>query len=383
MQDPTGFPGFHDQPAPAGPAPQGLGAFGPHLALATRPTGGYRPQIAVGPDGRLHVVYYDRVDAGDVVRYRSSRDGKAWSDPETVSFPEGRNWGPDLVVRGDGSVVVVFDHAEKDFRSRGWLRVRTSEGWGELTPLTPEGDREMGSGHVADAAGDDLAYVYIGKPLGEANRFVATWTWREGGAWSDAKAFSDGRADAWHTNVERRPDGSVLAGYDVGQGGSETTLYVAEGRDGAFSPPESLSATSHPGERPNFAFADGVDWVTWFHKVGGLPRHVYARSGKPGAWGDTAELSAGLGGFHFDPDVEVNGDGVLCAVWGWDAGPDAELVYSLNRGSGWEPARKVAEVDWGEPGLPSIDADATGAFHVVWNQGVRGSNEVYYARLVP
>jgi hypothetical protein len=70
-------------------------------------------------------------------------------------------------------------------------------------------------------------------------------------------------------------------------------------------------------------------------------------------------------------------------VWGWDMGQDAELLYSLNRGAGWEAPKKVAEIDWGKPGLPSIDADSTGAFHVVWNQGVRGSNEVYYARLVP
>jgi hypothetical protein len=207
--------------------------------------------------------------------------------------------------------------------------------------------------------------------------------WRTGGKWSEPAALTDGTMDAWHTNVERRPDGSVLAGFDVGQGGSETTLYVVNGRDGHFDAPENLSATSHPGERPNFAFDAKTDWVTWFHKVGGRPEHVYVRSGRPGAWGATDEPSAGLGGYHFDPDIAVNKDGVLCLVWGWDSGADAELVYSLNRGKGWDPVRKVAEIDWGKPGLPSVFPDDTGAFHVVWNQGVRGSNEVYYAKLVP
>jgi hypothetical protein len=384
FQDPTGFPSFHDQQAPAGPEPGPAGAFSRAIPLAQRPAGGYRPQIATGPDGTLHAVYYDRVQAGDIIRYRQSTDGGAtWSAPETVSFEEGRNWGPDIVVRPDGTVVIVFDQADAQFRSRGWLRERGAAGWGEIEALTPDGDREIGSGHVANAAGGDLAYVYIAKQLGEAFRFAATWRWRTAGVWSDAVAFTDGSEDAWHTNVERRPDGSVLAGWDVGNGGSETTLYVAEGKDGRFSAPENLTATSHPGERPHFAFAPGKDWVAWFHKQGGVPLHVYVRAGRPGAWGPTEELSAGVGGFQFDPDIAVNKDGVLCAVWGWDAGHEAELVYALNRGSGWDPPKRVANVGWGKPGLSSIDPDPSGTFHVVWNQGVRGSNEVYYASLRP
>ena len=69
-------------------------------------------------------------------------------------------------------------------------------------------------------------------------------------------------------------------------------------------------------------------------------------------------------------------------VWGWDSGPqDAELVYSLNRGKGWSKPKKVADINWGKPGLSSIDVDSSGAFNVVWNQGVRGENAVYFARL--
>ena len=67
--------------------------------------------------------------------------------------------------------------------------------------------------------------------------------------------------------------------------------------------------------------------------------------------------------------------------WGWDAGEKAELLYSVNTGEGWSEPLRVAEIRWGKPGLPSIDVDSEGTFHVVWNQGVRGYNEVYYASL--
>ena len=68
-------------------------------------------------------------------------------------------------------------------------------------------------------------------------------------------------------------------------------------------------------------------------------------------------------------------------IWGWDKGSDAEMVYSINKGEGWSKPKKIADIDWGKPGLASLSVDSEGRFHVVWNQGVRGYNEVYYSSL--
>ncbi|MEC7947993.1 MAG: hypothetical protein VX265_10520 [Myxococcota bacterium] len=385
LQDPTGFPTFHVWPAPNGPRVEELGAWSPAQRLTEAPGGGYRPQVAVAPDGRLHAVYYERLPAGDLIRHRTSLDGQGWTDPQPVGFDTLRNWGPDIVARADGSIVVSFDHAQEDFSSRGFLTTWSEGTWSSPVPLTaadPEG--EIGSGHVADARGGDLAYVWIGKKMTPEDRFRAFWRWQVDGVWTEPVAFTDGAEDAWHTNVERRPDGSVLAAWDMGVGGGETTLYVVDGRDGSFSVPENISEEpGRPGERAHFAFSpDGTDHVTWFHKREGAPRHVYVRSGRPGAWsGRVDEPSRGLGGFHFDPDIAVDADGRRVVVWGWDQGSEAELVYSVDAGTGWSPARRVADIRWGKPGLPSLTVGADGVFHVVWNQGVRGENHVYYARL--
>lgn len=382
FQDPSGFPAFHNSPAPGGPPVTQRGNWSAPQQLTQKPTGGYRPQIAISPSGKMHVVYYDRLKTGDIIRHRYSDDGKTWSKPVQVGHDSERNWGPDLVARADESVVLVYDHALADFSSQGFLTTWRNGVWDAPTPLTPDGKREIGSGHVANANGEDLAYVYIGKQLGEKYRFVAHWRWYTNGSWQAPIELSLGKADAWHTNVERRPDGSVLAGYDIGTGGSETTLYIVEGRDGQLGEIENLTANGKPGERPHFAFApDGTDYITWFHKENGMPKHVYVRAGKPGKWGAIAEPSKGYGGFHFDPEIAINKDGVLCLVWGWDANQRAELIYSINKGEGWTKPRKVADINWGKPGLSSIDVDASGRFHVVWNQGVRGYNEVYYAQL--
>ncbi len=317
--------------------------------------------------------------------HRLRRPGGDWSAEAPLGFPEGRNWGPDLIALADGSAVVAFDHAKPNFSSQGFVTTWAHGRWSPpeaLTPDDPEG--EIGSGHIADMATGDLAYVWIGKKMDPAHRFRAHARWRKGGAWTAPQALSDGRLDAWHSNIERRPDGSALVGWDEGVGGGQTTLYVAEVRDGQISAPEDLSRPpGKPGERAHFAFGpDGADHVAWFHKERGRPLHIYVRSGKPGAWEDVVQTPAeGLGGFHFDPDIAVNDDGVRVIVWGWDAGADAELLYSIDRGQGWEAPHRVARIGWGKPGLPSLVTDRSGAFHVVWNQGERGDNHVYMATL--
>ncbi len=382
LQDPTGFPPFHDWTAPPGPPVVAMGTWSAPVKLTQTKGGGYRPQVAVAPDGTLHALYYERTDQGDLIRHRTSMDGSSWTEPVHLGHSENRNWGPDLVARPDGSVVVVYDHALPDFRSRGFVTTYQGDRWSDPEPISPDNGGEVGSGHVAHGRGDTLAYVYIGKPLGPEHRFRAFYRWFKDGRWSAVGSFTDGTKDAWHTNVERRPDGSMLAGWDVGQGGAETELYVVEGRDGQWTTPENISATSKPGERVHFAFGtDGRDHLTWFHKEAGRPVHIYTRSGRPGAWGETEEPSRGYGGFHFDPDIAVDASGNRVLVWGWDSGQRAELVYSINRGDGWTTPALVAQIGEGKPGLPSIDVTAEGRFVVVWNQGVRGYNDVYVATL--
>jgi hypothetical protein len=382
MQDPTGFPPFHDWPAPSGPSIDKQGLWSAPVQLTAKPAGGYRPQIATGVDNTLHAVFYERTDAGDLIRHRTSADGQTWSAPAPLGHTDLRNWGPDIVAREDGQLVLVYDHALEDFQSRGFIARWKGGQWTTPMALTPDDGGEVGSGHIAHGRGETLAYVYIAKKLDPSDHFQARYRWHIDGTWGDVGTFTDGKVDAWHTNVERRPDGSMLAGWDVGMGGAETTVYVTEGREGTWSTPENISASSKPGERVHFAFgSDGRDHLTWFHKTAGRPQHIYVRSGKPGHWGAVEEPNRGYGGYHFDPDIAVNKSGVRCLVWGWDGGAQAELVYSIDRGQGWSPPARIASIGWGKPGLPSIDVDNHGRFHVIWNQGVRGYNEVYAATL--
>jgi hypothetical protein len=99
--------------------------------------------------------------------------------------------------------------------------------------------------------------------------------------------------------------------------------------------------------------------------------------------GPVTTLSQGLGGYQYDPDIAVNGNGVLCATWGWDGGSDADLVFSRNQGAGWTSPTRVAAGGQDKPGLPSLVAAPDGTFHVVWVQWRRGVSSVWWASLQP
>ena len=81
----------------------------------------------------------------------------------------------------------------------------------------------------------------------------------------------------------------------------------------------------------------------------------------------------GYGGYHFDPDIAVNQK--VSASWGVGWWKPSGMVYSINRGKDGPPAHGK---HWlGQTRIASIDVDRDGRFHVIWNQGIRGYNEVY------
>ena len=239
--------GPNDFPIPrlgctAGPAITTKGSWSAPVQLTSKPRRGYRPQVAVGKDGTIHALYYERTDDGDLDWHRRSSDGVRWSDPLHLGHNDNRNWDLDLVASDDGSVMVVYDHALPDFRSRGFITQFNGESWSTPAPISPDNGGEVGSGHAAHGEADTLAYVFIGKQLDLSIASRPSTAGSEDGAWDDIGQFTDGEQDAWHTNVERRPDGSMLAGWDVGQGGAETQLmWSMAATDAGVKPGEHLS----------------------------------------------------------------------------------------------------------------------------------------------
>jgi hypothetical protein len=83
------------------------------------PNGGFQPDLAVGRDGTIHLVYFSGDSmAGDVFYVRSKDGGATFSAPVRVnsqpgsSIARGTIRGPQVAVAADGRVHVVWNGSD-------------------------------------------------------------------------------------------------------------------------------------------------------------------------------------------------------------------------------------------------------------------------------
>lgn len=111
------------------------------VQLTGEPTGDRTvASIALGPDGSLHVVWWDtREDPPgntlEKIYYRGRDSGGTWQPEERVSGPEADAMRPNITVDDSGHVHVVWIDKRGQYEQI-YYRRRTGGGWGAETPLT-------------------------------------------------------------------------------------------------------------------------------------------------------------------------------------------------------------------------------------------------------
>ena len=120
FQDPSGFPPFHDWPAPQGPAITAMGKWGPVQQLTSKPTGGYRPrsQWVSTMSCMRYIMTAPTMETSFAIAFRVIQEAhglhlSSWDMSQNAIGDQ------DIVARDDGSVVVVYDHALEDFQAEG------------------------------------------------------------------------------------------------------------------------------------------------------------------------------------------------------------------------------------------------------------------------
>ena len=95
-------------------------------------------------------------------------------------------------------------------------------------------------------------------------------------------------------------------------------------------------------------------------------------------WSKPLRITRGVRGRHYDPDLAGGRDGRVMVVWAWSAAGRSTLMYSVLSGGKHTPPRTFGK-GAGMASLPSISAGPDGRFHVIWNQGPRDNEVIYYA----
>jgi hypothetical protein len=250
------------------------------------------PSLALGPDGRLHVVWYGS-DSEDEendrqVKYAFSDDGgRSWTARGNIAPVEGYDgeelWQehPSVFVDGRGVVFVTWEGKDLDHARQQVKMVRSSDGgrtWSGWTNVAPTPDRTQSRpGLVEDADGSLRLFMYS-SAVPDGPQQVQESVSRDGGAsWSGWRALSDPSLDSRHVGAVADDRGRLFAVWRAGQaGGRPANVYFSTFENGAWSPPAAVAPAA---DRFQFFPSVGIDgsgnvWAVWNEtpSASGFPR---------------------------------------------------------------------------------------------------------------
>jgi len=282
-----------------------------------------RPAIAVGEDGTLHVVWHDEAGGDWDILYSSRAPGGSWSPATNISNNAGWSFHPEIVVGGDGTLHVVWH----DNTSKNWQILYVSKPvdgpWSLPTPVWSSGGR---SWFAALAVGGE-GYLHLVWEERTPDNWEVLYTSRPpGGSWASPENVS-GTA-----GMSRRPalavagDGFPHVVWQDEAGGNLRLRYAARGQDGSWSSPVVVSDDVLASTRSAVVAAtDGSLYATWVGNGSGGGDILFAAKPAGGSWTPAVNISSSDGASG-EPALAVGDDGSPHVVW-HDNTPGSDHVF--------------------------------------------------------
>jgi hypothetical protein len=183
------------------------------------------PSIAIGPDGALHVAWWDtREDPpgnteGKIYYRRKTTD---WLPEECISGPAADAMRPNVAVDDSGRVHVVWIDKRDQYEQIYYRRWSSEAGWGPETPLT-SGNYTHYHPSIASAGGEVFLVYWATYPTsanpGVFFRSLALDTW------SPATRISDENSSASICCLIAEPDKNLHAAWVDQRDGNMEIYY--------------------------------------------------------------------------------------------------------------------------------------------------------------
>lgn len=284
---------------------------------------GWMPEIAVTPDGAVHITFNDNSPAGFetlVSIYKAPESG--WSLPVTIFTNPGLIGigQPSLAADGMGNVHSVWSAGSV------WHAVLPAHGsWSAPVRIFPDGGFPV----VAPGPENELHLVF----RSNTDPYPLLYSRLDaGGSWSSAEQIPN--SDGYDI-----PDlaADQTGGLHLVTNHQGAAVYIAHPSGGDWQPPEPL------GEDPaiwitGFAVAPAPDGAVHFLYIlrdtpNNLWSKAYHRVRTPdGDWSAPFELAPSLSGYAGGPDLVTDDQSRTRAVWfnnGYYNGADDGVFYAL------------------------------------------------------
>ena len=336
-------------------------------------------QVAFGPDGKLHIVWEERLNYPYSDIFYMSYDGMNWEGPVNLSQASGnrRCWRPYICTNNNGWVFVVWGQGRTDLDNIcqlvEWNPV-TKE-WSDVIKVSESG---VGGGAPRVAADDDQNVYIIWQHQGRGKTYSRC---RINGQWEDIIRMSSSRSE--HVAIAAGDDGRVWAMWLEKQPSKEyNVVYSRRSKNTEWTAEKTIrKGSSH--EFPHLDVgSDNVPVAVW--------RNVGELEPKGEIWviridedNYPHEIAVGDALHHF-PRIAVDSND-KCHL-AWQVGPAERgfgIKYKNNVGGKWSDAVAM-ENSAGGPETPGISADQGGNVALVWSASGEGhTKEIWLSTLYP
>lgn len=342
--------------------------------------------IATGPNGVIHVVWFDDRDGlgAEAIFYKRSTDhGATWSQETRLSFSGSREWYPSICASGSDVHVVWFNGSDMGIRYK--RSTDTGISWLPDTLISTRTTWTYAAGYPSITAAGAAVYAVweSGYQYLSCLYISLSRSTDSGASWSRDTALTDSTI---MYNRSEMPSVSA-SGADVHvawmdrRGGNNNIYYKRSVDLGLTWSPDSCLLEPYLAMNPTQAASDSLVHMVWWDAHNG-GRIGYKRSTDHGmTWSPDVPISDTLRYAAWDPTVIAAGVNVH-AVWEDYHGGWVNLHYktSTDGGATWGPETLLTSDSTTWTGLyPSLAFRDT-MLHLVWQDHRDGNYEVYYKR---
>ncbi len=315
--------------------------------------------VAVGPEGRVHVVWDDDRGEGREIYYKEY-DGAAWGEDVRLTDAEGVDADPAVALDAYGNVHVVWN-SNRDGHYNIFYRRFEGGMW------TADQQISSGScgGQFASIAGDDTGAVHVVWEDCRDGNSEIYYRRFDGGTWSAEQRLTSWAGPSRFPSVAADGCNHVHVTWYDAHLGAYQIYYLKSTLPMDWEPAESLTPVSSVMDACVAANTAGQVHVVWWCDGG-----VYHRMHDGVEWGESHEVSQNGGR---GPSVAVDDEGTVHVIWSknWD------IYYRGYDGVAWGDVGKLRAAP-GNSEKGSIAVGHDGRVHVVWWDQRDGNREIYY-----
>ena len=340
------------------------GRWAPPVNISNNAGGSTSPDMAIGPDGKIHVVWEDYTRLGSLdwkdILY-TCYDGFEWSEPEQVSAMDTTfSYDPSVEVDSLGRPHVVWNHRAIFPDADAYYSYKTDTGWTEPLNLATHGSTQ----YAPDICIDSRGFIHVVWSDYWPGNGDIYHKYYDGCVWSDYTNISSDPIDSGEPHiVVDSEDNLHVVWRQLSSSSMNNEIFYSKSDGIYWSEKINISQSTYQSSTQPGIALDSNDnpHVVWKQSIGGNFSEIGYSYFNGYNW-SIPEHIFDLGNSSIKPAIVINEDNVSCVLFSYQIQNESpRVIYTFYRGSQWSTPDSI--YDYISSTEPAIDTDNSGFFH--------------------